>query len=152
MITLEKIDELRKRANVSFEKAKEILEKYDGNLVEALIHLEKENKIRFSSGDGAKTLFDKVGAVINKGNNIRFIVTKNERTTLNLSLTVTVVIGALTFHVSAIALVIGMLTGYKFKFEKNTGEFMKVNSVLDTVQDNMNHLKKKFDEEILTKK
>ena len=34
-ITIEMIDEVKKRSKVSYEDAKEALEKYDGNLVEA---------------------------------------------------------------------------------------------------------------------
>ena len=41
--TLEKIDEVRKRANVSYGEAKEALESCNGDVVEALIYLEKED-------------------------------------------------------------------------------------------------------------
>ena len=45
-INLEQIDELRKRANVSYEDAKNALEQSDGNLIDALVYLEKQNKIK----------------------------------------------------------------------------------------------------------
>ena len=45
-INLEQIDELRKRANVSYEDAKNALEQNAGNLIEALVYLEKQNKIK----------------------------------------------------------------------------------------------------------
>jgi len=144
-ITIEMIDELKKRANVSFENAKEALEKYNGNLLEALIYLEKHNKIKFASTSEKNDFFDKLKALIIKGNNTRFIISKSERTVLNLSLTVTILIGAVTFHVSAIALIIGLITGYKFKFEKNNGEDMKVNKVLNKVHENIDNFKKNLD-------
>lgn len=143
-ITIEMIDELKKRANVSFEDAKEALEMYDGNLVEALVYLEKNNKIKFASSSENNNFSNKIKALIRKGNNTRFIVSKNERTILNFSLTVSVLIGAVTFHVSAIALIIGMLAGYKYKFEKNNGEDMKVNVVLNKVHDNIDNFKKEL--------
>ena len=40
-VNLELIDELRKRANVSYEDARDALEKCNGDMVEALIYLEK---------------------------------------------------------------------------------------------------------------
>jgi len=145
IITIEMIDELKKRANVSFENAKEALEKYNGNLLEALIYLEKHNKIKFTTTSEKNDFFDKVKELIRKGNNTRFIISKSERTVLNLSLTVTILIGAVTFHVSAIALIIGLITGYKFKFEKNNGEDMKVNKVLNKVHENIDNFKKNLD-------
>ena len=44
-ITLEKIDLLRKRANVSYKEAKHALEENEGNVVEALAYLEEIEKI-----------------------------------------------------------------------------------------------------------
>ena len=45
-ITLEQIDILRKRANVSYKEAKDALEKNNGNMVEALTYLEEQNRIK----------------------------------------------------------------------------------------------------------
>jgi len=45
-VNLEQIEALRERANVSYGEAKEALEVCDGDLVEALIYLEKNNKIK----------------------------------------------------------------------------------------------------------
>lgn len=41
-VTLEQIDELRKRVNVSYEEAKATLEKNDGDLIKSIIELEKK--------------------------------------------------------------------------------------------------------------
>ncbi|MGL5648019.1 MAG: DUF4342 domain-containing protein [Clostridium sp.] len=41
-ITLEKVDQIRERANLSYEEAKRILVEADGDVLEALINLEKE--------------------------------------------------------------------------------------------------------------
>ncbi|GKT27164.1 DUF4342 domain-containing protein, partial [Aduncisulcus paluster] len=45
-INLEKIDLLKERANVGYKEAKEALEQCDGDLVEALIWLEENEKIK----------------------------------------------------------------------------------------------------------
>ena len=45
-INLEQIDELRKRANVSYEDAKNALEQNEGDIIKSLIYLEKQNKIK----------------------------------------------------------------------------------------------------------
>ncbi len=147
-ITIELIDELRRRANVSYESAKEALERSNGDLLEALIYLESHDKIKPDSASEKDNFFDKMKGLVRKSNNIRFIVSKNERTALNLSLTVTIVIGVVAFHVSLVALIIALLTGYRFRFEKNNGEDMKVNQMLNKMQDDIDDFKKNFDEDI----
>ncbi|MDR2615905.1 MAG: ubiquitin, partial [Oscillospiraceae bacterium] len=44
MATLEQVEKLRERANVSFEEAKAALDEADGDLLDALILLEKQGK------------------------------------------------------------------------------------------------------------
>jgi hypothetical protein len=147
-ITIEMIDELRKRANVGFEDARDALERCDGNMLEALIYLEKNNKFKGARGEEKECFFDKIKALIKKGNNIRFKVRKREVTVLNLSLTVSILIGVFAFHISVIALVIALLAGYKFKFEKNNGEDMKVNETINKMHDNIDSFKRKFAEDV----
>ena len=147
-ITIEMIDELRKRANVGFEDARDALERCDGNMLEALIYLEKNNKFKAARAEEKECFFDKIKALIKRGNNIRFKVRKREITVLNLSLTVSILIGVFAFHISIIALVIALLAGYKFKFEKNNGEDMKVNETINKMHDNIDNFKRKFAEDV----
>lgn len=51
-ITLEQVERLREKANVSFEEAKAALEATDGNLLNALISLERQGKVAAPSGNG----------------------------------------------------------------------------------------------------
>ena len=55
MTNLERIEKLRDRANVSYAEAKEALEAANGDLLEALIHLEKQGKVYPPSGGGYYT-------------------------------------------------------------------------------------------------
>lgn len=41
MITLEQVDQLRKRTNCSYEEAKVLLEKHNGNVLDAIVEFEK---------------------------------------------------------------------------------------------------------------
>lgn len=52
MVTLEQVERLREKANVSFEDAKTALEASDGDLLNALIYLEKQGKVTPPPGDG----------------------------------------------------------------------------------------------------
>jgi len=53
MATLEQVDRLRERANVSFEDAKEALDQSGGDLLDALIWLEKNGRAAAPDGGGS---------------------------------------------------------------------------------------------------
>ena len=55
-VTLEKIDIIMERANVTYEEAKEALAKSEGDLVEALIQLERNEKIKKNKKKVSETI------------------------------------------------------------------------------------------------
>ncbi len=61
MATLEQVEKLRERANVSFEEAKAALDACGGDLLEALILLEKQGKVNPPHGGGCYSSRDSVG-------------------------------------------------------------------------------------------
>lgn len=136
-VRIEQIDELVKRANVSYEDAKEALEKCGGDMLEALIYLEKSKKIKKDN----TSLFDKFKELLKKGNSTRFIIKKRENTVINLSVNVSILIAIFTFHITALGLVLALLCGYKMKFETDKGEDLKVNQTINKVQDNIQDIK-----------
>ncbi len=52
MVTLEQVEKLREYANISYEDAKAALESTDGDLLEALVQLERQGKVTPPSGGG----------------------------------------------------------------------------------------------------
>ena len=52
MITFEKVEKLREYAGISYEEAKKELEKTEGDLLEAVVNLEKEGKIKKPKANG----------------------------------------------------------------------------------------------------
>lgn len=52
MITLEQVEKLREKANVSYDEAKAALEATNGDLLDALIYLEKKGTIAAPAGGG----------------------------------------------------------------------------------------------------
>lgn len=141
-VRLEQIDELRKRINVNYEDAKEALDRCEGDILEAIIYLEKNNKVKNEKNDEEKEcLLDKIKALIKKGNNIRFIIKKKEKVVLNLSLNVSILIAIFGFHIALIGLILALLCGFRMKFETNKGEDIKVNQTIDKVQDSIQEIK-----------
>ncbi len=52
MATLEQVEKLRERANVSYDEAKAALDASNGDILEALIYLEKQGKVTPPAGGG----------------------------------------------------------------------------------------------------
>lgn len=52
MIKLEQVEKLRQHANISYEEARTALEKADGDILQALIDLENEGKVKAPDGCG----------------------------------------------------------------------------------------------------
>ncbi len=50
MVTLEQVEKLREYANISYEEAKKVLEETNGDILEAIEKLEKENRIAAAEG------------------------------------------------------------------------------------------------------
>lgn len=87
-ITLENIDQLRARAGISYREAKEILEKHQGDVVEALIELESrqterldwKEEISLRSGE----VVDKVKALLQEGKVTRIRVKSEGQTIMEI--------------------------------------------------------------------
>lgn len=132
-ITLEQIDILRKRANVNYKEAKEALEKFDGDMVEALAYLEEEEKIRPEKSISNSSFYKDTKSFFSKLNNINFVVSKDGKTVLNISSLFALIIGVFTFPISLAIIVLLVITHHKIRLEKNNGEECAINNKIDKI-------------------
>jgi len=144
-INLEQVDVLRERANVSYEEAKEALETCNGDIVEAIIYLENNNKIKKEKGKSkCCSLWEKFLALIRKGNKTKFIIKKKDREIISLPVTVTVIAALIAPEFVGIGLLIALVTGYRIKFQGCLGENMEINNTLDKMSDFVDNTKEKL--------
>ncbi|KPU44104.1 nascent polypeptide-associated complex protein [Oxobacter pfennigii] len=95
-ITLEKIDIVRERARVSYAEAKEALEKCDGNVVDAIIYFEKNQKNVFDNISNTGSEFvESIKDIIKKGNVTRIKIMKDSKLLLDIPVNAGVVGGAI---------------------------------------------------------
>jgi len=150
-INLEQIDELRKRANVSYEDAKDALEKSDGNLIEALVYLEKQNKIKPEEKPSKGCNFFKmVKNLIKKGNETKLIIKKNDVVVLNICLTLVVVAIIVASPFVILALILALATNHKIRIKKKNDEDSQVNKIFDKMSVVVNKVTSKISEEMKT--
>ena len=137
-MSLEKIDMLKERANISYKEAKEALEKFDGDLVEALIYLESNEKTtaspqprhdrdnkdyrdyrehreerRQKRRERDKDVLDQIKQFISKLHKTSFIVSKKDRKLLDIPLTVALIIILIALPASIFLLILPYVFGYK---------------------------------------
>ena len=135
--TLEKIDEVRKRAGVSYGEAKEALESCNGDVVEAIIYLENKKKTTEDKnkygGDKAANFFNKIGELIEKGNKTRIIISKNEEVLISIPVTIAILITVLAPYVTVVGFLIALFTGHRVKVQGGGENCDKVNEELNKV-------------------
>jgi lipopolysaccharide/colanic/teichoic acid biosynthesis glycosyltransferase len=147
-VRMENIDELRRRTNVSYEAAKDALEKCDDNLLEALVYLEKQNMVKPNTTcENKESLWDKFKKLIRKGNNTRFIIRKKEANVLSISVTLAVIITIIAPYVTFFGLIAALFTGHRIKFEGKDFELGKVNKMMDKVAESVDSAKRKMAED-----
>jgi translation initiation factor IF-1 len=127
-VTLEKIDLLRSRTNVSYKEAKEALELHHGNVIEALISLENrsQNQPGWTEEFTVKSneAMDKVKELIREGNVNRIRIKSDDK-----------VIAEIPVYVGAIgALLVPQMAALGFMaalFKKCTIEVIRKDDIVD---------------------
>ncbi|WBW98770.1 DUF4342 domain-containing protein [Oceanirhabdus sp. W0125-5] len=136
-ITLEKIDELRSRAKVSYTEAKEALEMFDGNIVDALAYLDKNDKVK---SKGYNKSYENIGAtakeLCDKGFKTRIIVKKDDVEKINLSANVAAICTVIGFHAVIPLSLVALATGHKFEIQKGDKKDEKVEEVPQLLEKN----------------
>ncbi len=150
-INLQQIDELRKRANVSYEDAKDALEKSAGDLIEALVYLEKQNKIKPEETHCNKSkFFEKVKTIIKKGNETKLIIKKNDLVVLDICVTLAIIITIIAPPLVIAALVFALATNHKIRIKKKNAEDSEINKIFDKMPVAVNKVTTKITEEFKT--
>jgi len=151
-ISIEKIDELRERTGVNYTDAKEALESCNGDMLEAIVYLEKDKKARTQKSKPWGAGFsDKVCALLRKGSSTRIKMYKQENLIFSISVNIAALIGFILLpliELIAIALLIALLTGHRFKLESSSSDTSKINATLDKMTDVVDHAREKLAESI----
>jgi len=127
-VTLEKIDQLRDRTNISYKEAKEALELHHGNVIEALIDLETNSKEQpgWTEEFTVKSTeaIDKVKELLHQGNINRIRIKSDDK-----------VIAEIPVYVGAIgALLVPQMAALGFMaalFKKCTIEVVRKDNIVD---------------------
>ena len=142
-ITLEKIDIIRERTGVTYGEARVALEACDGNVVDALIYIEKTKKSNMEELYTTKDEFVSfIKQLINKGNITRIKIKKDEKIIVDVPVNAGVATGALALIWPPLIAVIGIgalaavVTDFTIEITKEDGSVEVVNKIIKgTMQD-----------------
>lgn len=138
-VTLEQIDELRNRVNVSYEEAKHTLEKNEGDLIKSIIELEKK-KGRKNEYKGNFTSFtDRLLSLKMSVKN------KDGETLINLPLLLVLIIFAMAFWVVIFGLILAVLTSCKIRIYRDKNS-LNVNNLKKNMKETVEKIKVKSEE------
>lgn len=143
MDMFEKVEKLREKADVSYEEAKAALEKADGDMLEALIILEKDGKTVYSSYSTSKDknckdksrksekagetckkakeagegFFERVKSLIKKSTENYLVIESKDERVAKIPILLALVIMIFAFYAAVIAILVSLFLGCKYSFE-----------------------------------
>lgn len=142
MDNFEKVEKLRERANVSYEEAKQALDNSNWDILDAMIYLEQNGKVRGPEQSSYTTQAEKVKVEIDddkdcesnfsenlrrfgkwlsdlfdKGNRNSFCVKKDNREIFKMPITLLVVLLVFAFWVVVPLMVVGLFLNTRYQFE-----------------------------------
>jgi hypothetical protein len=177
MITLEQVERLKEKANVSFEDAKAALEAADGDLLDALIYLEKQGKTapppgggyyssqtnalvpttpagekeKKRSGESFSDMMKRFGRfcakVLDKGNRNHLEAEKNGTKIFSMPVTVVAVLLIFFFWVVIPLFIVSLFFGFRYRFRGSELGKEAVNRVMDGASDTVEGIKRSFNSE-----
>jgi len=129
-ITLEQIEVVKEKANVTYFEAKEALERNQGDILATLIELEQKGKVNLNkdcnSSHSAHQVKDKIKGIIDKGNQYRFEISKDDQMVLNVNGNVAILIGLFGTPAAVAGIIGAWLTNHKIQIVKPNGEDIKI--------------------------
>jgi hypothetical protein len=141
-IDLEKVDLVRERTKASYAEAKEALEKSDGNVVDAIIHIEKSQKNVFNNiSDAGNEFVESIKNIVKKGNVNRIKIKRDGKVLLDIPVNAGVVGGAVGIvylpALVAIGAVAAVVSKIDVEIERPGGEIEIVRDIVSQTSDNV---------------
>jgi len=118
-ITLEMVDQVRERTGVTYEEAKAALEGANGNVVDAIIAIEKENAATVNVNEKIEGLLEKVKSAVQKGNVNRIRILRGDEELANIPVNAGIAGGVLGLLAGPGVLISAAIAGVVAKFGFN---------------------------------
>lgn len=118
-ITLEKIDLVRERTGTSYEEAKALLERHNGNVVEAIVEFEKSHMAKETYEVPGNNVLEKVKSLIGEGNVTRITVKQGNKVLINIPVNAGIVAAVLAPFAMALGALAALATRCTIEVERS---------------------------------
>ena len=115
-ITLEMVDQVRERTGATYEEAKAALEAANGNVVDAIIAIEKDNGVNIDVNEKINGLVEKLKAAVQRGNVNRIRVMRGDEELVNIPVNAGIAGGVLGVLAGPWVLISAAVAGAVAKF------------------------------------
>jgi len=143
--TLNKIDEIIKRTNTDYGTAKEALETANGDVLEAIILIENQQKGSTGSFRGEQ-IMAQLKDILAKGNATKLTIKKDNEVIVNIPITAGLVSAFIAPFLSAAGITVALLAKCSVEITQTDGKIIdlgqKVDEGIDAVKDAMHDIKK----------
>lgn len=173
MINLEQVEKLRKYAGISFEEAKLALEESDGDILDAIVKLEREEKIEAPSGgqyyyssqdqqveqervyeDQGSSLSELVGKFFNwlgraftRANKNSIEIRRKSKKVMEFPITILLLLLLAAFWITIPLLIVGLFFGFSYSFKGPDLGREDLNKAMEDVAEAAENLKKEIKED-----
>ncbi len=133
---LEKIDIVVARTSATYKEAKEALEKSDWDVVDAIVYIE-ENRNSWANNISEKgdKMIDKLKEILRKGNVTKIVIKKDNQVILNLPINAAILGGIISAPLTLIGLGSAVIAKCVIEVEKEDGEIININNLVDRNED-----------------
>lgn len=135
-ITLEMVDQVRERTGCTYEEAKKALQSANGDVVDAIIAIEKENEVNIDIDLNKKfdDLVEKTKTAVQKGNANRIRVMRGDEELANIPVNAGIVGGVLGVLAGSAVLVPAAIAAVVAKFGFNCRfEIVKADGTVEEI-------------------
>ncbi|HBC31203.1 MAG TPA: hypothetical protein DC024_08180 [Clostridiales bacterium] len=143
---LHKIDEILKRTNTDYGTAKEALEAANGDVLEAIILIENQQKGRISGSFRGEQIMAQLKDILAKGNATKLTIKKDNDVIINIPITAGLVSAVVAPFLSAAGITVALLAKCSVEITQTDGKIIdlgqKVDEGMDVVKDAMKDFKK----------
>lgn len=130
-ISLENVDLIVERTGVSYAEAKEALEKANGDVVDAIILIEKSRSSWSDDvADKGQQLIDKVKELLRKGNVTKITVKKDGEILMNIPVTAAALGSIISVPLALIGLGSAIISKCTIEVQKEDGDVINVNEMV----------------------
>lgn len=148
--TLEDVEFIRARSNVTYDEAIALLDAYEGDVVRVMAELERSGKLRGSIAQ-ENNLWESIKRLFRKGYEHRLLIKKNENVIVNFSFVFWIIALIFAPYLVIPAVIVAVALGYKITTKNEAGSSKEFSNMAYTAKENIKKaadtIKNEFKEE-----